>query len=96
MVRKRLMRAILPTCASRRTRLSAETKPEIRMTAARLVFTVVGVVLMIVPPYAFQMLNLVGRLQNVMIVAIELVSLVVGLALLYLAFRERGASERKS
>jgi len=66
------------------------------MTAARLVFMVVGVVLMLVPPYAFQMLNLVGKLQNLMIVAIELVSLVVGLVLLYLAFRERGASERKS
>ena len=66
------------------------------MTAARLVFMVVGVALMIVPPYAFQMLNLVGKLQNLMILAIELVSLVVGLALLYLAFRERGASERES
>ena len=76
--------------------MSAETRPETRMTAARLVFMVVGVALMIVPPYAFQMLNLVGKLQNLMILAIELVSLVVGLALLYLAFRERGASERES
>ena len=42
---------------------------------------------MVGPPFAFEILNLSTRLQSTIILAAELVSLVVGLVLLYLAFR---------
>jgi hypothetical protein len=47
---------------------------------------------MVSPPYALQLLNLSSRLQSTMVAAIELVSLVVGFVLLYLAFRGKGSS----
>lgn len=64
--------------------------------AARLVLTVVGVLLMIGPPFAIQTLNLLSRYQHTIIAAIELPCLVVGFVLVYLAFRERESPERES
>lgn len=86
-MRKRLIRALLPSCASRRKEMSADVKREPRSVISRLVFTVVGALLMVGPPFAFEILNLSTRLQSTIILAAELVSLVVGLVLLYLAFR---------
>jgi len=53
----------------------------------RLALTVVGALLMVGPPYAFEVLDLSSRLQGTMIAAMELVSLVVGFVLLFLAFK---------
>ena len=49
---------------------------------------VVGALLMIAPPFAFALLNLTSRFDNVVIAGIELPALAVGLAMLYLGFRE--------
>jgi len=46
-----------------------------------------GALLMVGSPYAFEMLDLSSRLQSTMIAAMELVSLVVGFVLLFLAFK---------
>jgi hypothetical protein len=47
---------------------------------------------MVSPPYTLQYLNLSSSLQSTMVAAIELVSLVVGFVLLYLAFRGQESS----
>jgi hypothetical protein len=47
---------------------------------------------MVAPPFALQVLNLSSSLQSTMVAAIELVSLVVGFVLLYLAFRGQESS----
>jgi len=68
--------------------MGAGGKPTTRGTAARLVLTVVGALLMIAPPFAFALLNLASRFQNIVIAGIELPALAVGLAMLYLALKE--------
>ena len=64
--------------------------------AVRLLLTVVGVLLMIAPPFSILGLDLVYRLQNTIIAAIELPCLVVGFVLLYLGLREQESKERES
>ena len=76
--------------------MSAVTKLEPRSMAARLILTLAGVLLMIAPPYAFDLLNLTPQFQNTTIAVIELVLLVVGLALLYLGVREPKPTESES
>jgi hypothetical protein len=56
---------------------------------ARLALTIVGALLMVAPSYLVDILNLSSRLQSMMLAAVELVLLIVGFALLYLAFRGR-------
>jgi hypothetical protein len=53
----------------------------------RLALTVVGALLMVVPSYLVDILNLSSRLQSMMLAGMELGFLVVGFALLYLAFK---------
>ncbi len=91
-MRKRLIMALLPACASRRKGMSADIKRQPRSPIVRLVLTIVGALLMVAPPYTLEMLNLSSRLQSAMVAAIELVSLVVGFVLLYLAFRGQESS----
>jgi hypothetical protein len=67
--------------------MSADVKRGPRSVISRLVFTVVGALLMVGPPFTFEMLNLSTRFQSTIVATVELVSLVVGLVLLYLAFR---------
>lgn len=67
--------------------MSADVKREPQGTIVRLVLAVAGALLMVGPPFTFEILNLTSRLQNTMVAAVELVFLVVGLMLLYLAFR---------
>jgi hypothetical protein len=67
--------------------MSADIKREPRSMAMRLAFTIVGALLMVGPPYAFEMLDLSSRLQSTTIAAMELGSLVVGFVLLFLAFK---------
>jgi hypothetical protein len=69
--------------------LSADAKPVKRSVTARLMLTVVGALLMIGPPYAFEMLYLRSGFGSAVIAAIELTSLAVGFVLLYVALRER-------
>lgn len=76
--------------------MTAGTKYQPRSTIGRLILTVVGVLLMVGPPYAFQMLSLTPRFQTTTIAGIELSSLVVGFVLLYLALKERGPPESES
>jgi len=86
--RKCLIGALLPTCDFRRIDVGAGGKPATRGMAGRLVLMVVGALLMIAPPFAFALLNLTSRFDNVVIAGIELPALAVGLAMLYLAFSE--------
>jgi uncharacterized membrane protein YdbT with pleckstrin-like domain len=72
--------------------MSAEIKRQPRSPIVRLVLTIVGALLMVSPPYALQVLNLTSGLQSTMVAAIELVFLVVGFVLLYLAFRGQESS----
>jgi ABC-type uncharacterized transport system permease subunit len=58
----------------------------------RLALTIVGALLMVAPPYALEVLDLSSRLQSTMIAAMELVSLVAGFVLLFLAFRGQESS----
>jgi uncharacterized membrane protein len=67
--------------------MSADVKGKPRSMAMRLVLTIVGALLMVGPPYTFEVLELSGRIQRTIVVAVELISLVVGLVLLYLAFK---------
>jgi uncharacterized membrane protein len=67
--------------------MSADIKRQPRSPIVRLVLTIVGALLLVAPPYTLEVLNLSSRLQSTMVAAIELVSLVVGFVLLYLAFR---------
>ena len=90
------MRVLPATCGFRRKELSAITKLGPRSMAARLILTVAGVLLMIGPPYAFDLLNLSPRFPNTTIAVVELVLLVVGLALLYLGIREPKPAESES
>ena len=72
--------------------MSADIKRQPRSPIVRLVLTIVGALLMVAPPFTLEMLNLSTRIQSTMMVAILLVSLVVGFVLLYLAFRGQGSS----
>jgi hypothetical protein len=72
--------------------MSADIKREPRSMVARLTLTIVGALLMVVPSYLVDLLNLSSRLQSMMLAGIELSFLVVGLALLYLAFRGQESS----
>jgi hypothetical protein len=67
--------------------MSADVKRKPPSMIMRLALTIVGALLMVGPPYAFEVLELSGRFQRTIVVAVELVSLVVGLVLLYLAFK---------
>jgi len=55
----------------------------------RLLLTIAGVLLMVGPPYAFEMLNLTPVFQKTMMAGMMLLSLAVGFVLLYLALRGR-------
>jgi hypothetical protein len=68
--------------------MSAGVKRGLGNTIARLILTLAGALLMVATPYVFEVLGLAYRLHNTMIAGIELASLVVGSALLYLAFRQ--------
>jgi uncharacterized membrane protein len=72
--------------------MSADIKRQPRSPIVRAVLTIVGALLMVGPPYTLEMLNLSSRFQSTMVAAIELVSLVVGFVLLYLAFRGQESS----
>ena len=67
--------------------MGADVKREPLSMVARLVLTILGALLRVAPPYAVELLNLSSRLQSTMLAGVELGSLVVGLVLLYLAFR---------
>jgi uncharacterized membrane protein len=72
--------------------MSAVIKRQPRSPIVRLVLTIVGALLLVAPPFTLELLNLRSRLQSTMVAAIELVSLVVGFVLLYLAFRGQESS----
>jgi uncharacterized membrane protein YwzB len=72
--------------------MSADIKREPRSMVARLALTIVGALLMVVPSYLVDLLNLSSRLQTMTLAGIELGFLVVGFALLYLAFRGQESS----
>jgi hypothetical protein len=63
-----------------------------RSMIAQLALTVVGVLLMLGPPYVLVFANLTARFQLRTIAAVELASVVVGFVLLYLGLRERKSS----
>jgi hypothetical protein len=67
--------------------MSANVKREPRSMAVRLTLTVVGALLMVGPPFAFEVSGLSGRLERTVVVTIELVLLAVGFVLLYLALK---------
>jgi hypothetical protein len=73
--------------------MSADVKREPQSTIVRLVLTVAGALLMVGAPFTFEVLNLTSRLQSTTIAAVELVLLVVGLMLLYLAFRGKESAD---
>ncbi len=73
--------------------MSADIKRQPRSPIVRLVLTIVGALLMVAPPYTLGVLKLSSRLQSTMVAAVELVSLVVGFMLLYLAFRGQESSD---
>mgnify|MGYP007042370598 CR=1 FL=1 len=60
---------------------------------ARLLLTVLGVLLTVGPPYAVAFLGLVARFQTEIIAGMLLTSVVVGLVLMYLGIREHEASQ---
>jgi len=68
-------------------------RPRQTSTIARLLLTVLGVLLMVGPPYAVAFLGLVARFQIEIIAGMLLASVVVGLVLIYLGAREHEASE---
>ena len=72
--------------------MNANVKREPRSMNMRLALTVVGALLMIGSPYAFQLSGLGGRLERPLVAAMELVLLIVGFVLLYLAFKRRDSS----
>jgi hypothetical protein len=76
--------------------MSADAKSQPRGMVAQLVLTIAGTLLMVGPSYTLEVLNLSSRFHRSMIAAMELVSLVAGLALLFLAFRGREPSVSKS
>lgn len=55
---------------------------------ARLLLTIVGVLLIVGSPFSIALLNLTLRFHTLVIAGLESVALVAGLVLLYLAFRE--------
>jgi hypothetical protein len=73
--------------------MSADIKREPQSTIVRLVLTVAGALLMVGAPFTFEVLNLTSRLQSTTVAAVELVLLVVGLMLLYLAFRGKESAD---
>jgi protein-S-isoprenylcysteine O-methyltransferase Ste14 len=73
--------------------MSADIKREPQSTIIRLVLTVAGALLMVGAPFTFEVLNLTSRLQSTTVAAVELVLLVVGLMLLYLAFRGKESAD---
>ena len=72
--------------------MKAGARVEQRSIVTQLALTVAGVLLLVGSPYIIDILNLVSRLQNTIIAAIELLSVVVGFVLLYLAFRKHELS----
>lgn len=76
--------------------MSAGAKAEPRSTVARLAFTIAGVLLMIAPPFVFNLLKLTSSFQNVIIAGIELPVLVAGFVLLYFCIRQPGSPKRGS
>jgi Na+/H+ antiporter NhaD/arsenite permease-like protein len=95
-MRKRLIKARLPTCAARGKGMSADKKARPLGMITQLVLTIAGALLMVGPPYVFVVLKLSSRFHRSRIAAIELASLVVGLVLLFFAFRGHKASESKA
>lgn len=67
-----------------------------RSMVGRLVLATVGVLLMIGPPFVFDLLNLTSRFQNLVIAGIELPALAVGLVMLCLGVKEPETSRRAS
>jgi len=60
---------------------------------ARLLLTVLGVLLTVGPPYAVAFLGLLARFRIEIIAGMLLASVVVGLVLIYLGIREHESSE---
>lgn len=63
-----------------------------RSMIPQLALAVVGVLLMLGPPYVLVFAKLTARFQPETIAALELASVVVGFVLLYLGLRERKSS----
>jgi hypothetical protein len=76
--------------------MSTDAKLEPRAMAGRLFLTIAGMLLMFVPPFAFELTRLSSQFQNGIIAGIELSALVVGLVLLYLGVREPKPARSKS
>jgi hypothetical protein len=76
--------------------MSTGAKPEPGTMVGRLALTIAGMVLMVAPPFVFDLLKLSSRFQNAIIAGIELLALVVGFVLLYLGVKEPRPSERRS
>jgi hypothetical protein len=75
--------------------MSADSRSQSRRIA-QLVLTIAGALLMVGPSYTLELLHLTSRFHRSLIAAIEVVSFVVGLVLLFLAFRGHEPSVRKS
>lgn len=76
--------------------MGASARLEPRSMVGRLFLTIVGVLLMIVPPFVFDLLNLTSRFQNLVIAGIELPALAIGLVMLYLGVKGPETSRRAS
>ena len=72
--------------------MNAGARVEQRSIVTQLALTVAGVLLLVGSPYIIEILNLASRLQNTIIAVVELISVVVGFVLLYLAFRKHELS----
>ena len=72
--------------------MNAGARVEQRSMVTQLALTVAGVLLLVGSPYIIEILNLASRLQNTIIAVVELISVVVGFVLLYLAFRKHELS----
>jgi hypothetical protein len=72
--------------------VNAGARVEQRSIVTQLALTVAGVLLLVGSPYIIEILNLASRLQNTIIAVVELISVVVGFVLLYLAFRKHELS----
>jgi hypothetical protein len=76
--------------------MSADARSQPRVAIAQLVLTIAGALLMVGPSYTLEVLHLSSRFHRSTIAAIEVVSLIVGLVLLFLAFRGHEISVSKS
>lgn len=72
--------------------MSADVKHVPLGKATQLFLTVLGALLMVVPPFVLAGLRL-SSLETATLAAVELVCLAVGFVLLYLVFRGQGSSE---